>query len=726
MGFLFIRFLQTTSAEDAGLYSASLMKHLNLQRGRGQFCDCVLRQNSDQVYPVHRCVLAASSPVLASILSSTGALVELQDPCLSESVIVFLLDYIYTGILPSSLSQQQYHRLLTAARHLQIKELQEALRAAWKQLIAEDISSNGAVIHTFDDPPLISQTVQGSSNVGVFEEAQINSAGLDSRFKGGGKDCDRPYGKTLKIPNSSCSLESVDRVNAHDAKDVPHFAQDLMQNGCASSEGCDLPGANQGELKNEAKSSSFVNSDILQRCTEGELPRKSEGRRRSSSSSSSSSHLWCGAVPVIRYSRRASVLQLAEAWEVSQFISSNTTPVSRSSSTDNDNSVKGVTTNEAGSQDSGNHNKENVCTIHPDLCNNYSGSISHQLIPNSNEQSCKGLAPNTDHTEQALHDSSQSKGLKHQMESDFDRLPSKLRHLDCYEWNVSPTREAKEQIKNWGLVDPFPVQDSETGSDSCSEDSLEVEAKEEHDFSGKFLLETDTQDNRCDLNGPETNWYPSKRETISIQQENKPNSTSNAPEAGLDDAPGPRNSTSTKSTESCSYVEDIYGTIDQRCYGNLHSEWLPHPDAHLSADRHSKPVSSHNSGDSSDEGEAGSSAVSPPHGPDSVQTSMPPTSSVCKPLGLPADRSAHLSSPNHQPLQCSLCDRSFSQRGSLNRHVRSHLGVRPFPCPRCPMTFSRQYRVTEHMRVHLRCPLGNGHQKTSDSFIKGHEERPQN
>lgn len=55
-----------------------------------------------------------------------------------------------------------------------------------------------------------------------------------------------------------------------------------------------------------------------------------------------------------------------------------------------------------------------------------------------------------------------------------------------------------------------------------------------------------------------------------------------------------------------------------------------------------------------------------------------------------------------QPYQCTLCDRAFSQRGSLNRHMRSHLGVRPYSCPHCPMTFSRQYRVTEHMRVHQR------------------------
>lgn len=96
---------------------------------------------------------------------------------------------------------------------------------------------------------------------------------------------------------------------------------------------------------------------------------------------------------------------------------------------------------------------------------------------------------------------------------------------------------------------------------------------------------------------------------------------------------------------------------------------------------------------------------------DSVQASVPSTLSVCIPSALPASMSTnisgHLSAPGHHAFQCTLCDRAFSQRGSLNRHVRSHLGVRPFPCPRCPMTFSRQYRVTEHMRVHQRCSLEN-------------------
>ncbi|KAI4820844.1 hypothetical protein KUCAC02_028811 [Chaenocephalus aceratus] len=41
-----------------------------------------------------------------------------------------------------------------------------------------------------------------------------------------------------------------------------------------------------------------------------------------------------------------------------------------------------------------------------------------------------------------------------------------------------------------------------------------------------------------------------------------------------------------------------------------------------------------------------------------------------------------------------------SARGTMTRHMRSHLGLKPFACEECGMRFTRQYRLTEHMRVH--------------------------
>lgn len=108
---------------------------------------------------------------------------------------------------------------------------------------------------------------------------------------------------------------------------------------------------------------------------------------------------------------------------------------------------------------------------------------------------------------------------------------------------------------------------------------------------------------------------------------------------------------------------------------------------------------------------------SSPGVPDYVEASISPPLSVCipsaMPVSAPTNVSEQLSARLHHPFQCSMCERSFSQRGSLNRHVRSHLGIRPFPCPRCPMTFSRQYRVTEHMRVHQRFVLQHDFPKPS-------------
>ncbi|KAG5834072.1 hypothetical protein ANANG_G00257390 [Anguilla anguilla] len=49
-----------------------------------------------------------------------------------------------------------------------------------------------------------------------------------------------------------------------------------------------------------------------------------------------------------------------------------------------------------------------------------------------------------------------------------------------------------------------------------------------------------------------------------------------------------------------------------------------------------------------------------------------------------------------RPFKCTM----FTQRGTMTRHMRSHLGLKPFACEECGMRFTRQYRLTEHMRVH--------------------------
>ncbi|XP_078500194.1 uncharacterized protein LOC144755288 [Lissotriton helveticus] len=50
--------------------------------------------------------------------------------------------------------------------------------------------------------------------------------------------------------------------------------------------------------------------------------------------------------------------------------------------------------------------------------------------------------------------------------------------------------------------------------------------------------------------------------------------------------------------------------------------------------------------------------------------------------------------------QCSLCGRSFNQKGHLNRHQRTHTGERPYHCPECNRCFSHNHSLLRHQRIH--------------------------
>ncbi|XP_019902569.2 hypermethylated in cancer 2 protein-like isoform X2 [Esox lucius] len=110
----------------ASAHAVALLRKLNIQRMEGKFCDCVIRQylNPGKLYLAHKSVLAASSPVLASLLPSKSVLLELQFPSTTKEVLGSLLEFIYTGILPPA---DQDDSLLSAATYLQIEELQQAL-----------------------------------------------------------------------------------------------------------------------------------------------------------------------------------------------------------------------------------------------------------------------------------------------------------------------------------------------------------------------------------------------------------------------------------------------------------------------------------------------------------------------------------------------------------------------------------------------------------------------
>uniref|UniRef100_A0A3Q2P622 Zinc finger protein 568-like n=1 Tax=Fundulus heteroclitus TaxID=8078 RepID=A0A3Q2P622_FUNHE len=910
-------------------HAASLLAHLNHQRDQGVFCDCVLRQrqNPDQLYHAHRCILAASSPVFASILSSSCALVELHDPSLSDSVLPFLLDYIYTGVLPYPLSQQDYYSLLSAACHMQMKELQDALKATWLQSqvnAANDKNAPGMAemypfkgtenthrtdFKTFKDPSssptryyfqrLETASTQPLLNEEIFQEDHMNLVSIDPSTENGEKSIrercansnTRIDSAALNYLNTFSILESNDRGNASGYRRITFLKQqDSTSHTADKSDVQKISGVIQYRDVDEHHSPDFLKSDNRQRIPEEELLCASEDIKRGSPPSPSSPRPCCGAVPVIRHSSRAAALQQSEvsaepphnrASESSVQLLSKMAHFSPSVSPENDNTVEAFTTvckdqNDVQNQEPRSTIRHSTCATVRTVNRDYNSNNVHLLKYNEHKQNGHqdSLQSQRKHLGECLAQNKVSlRGLKHQIESEFDSVPHKHQRLDCFECQRTLlTLATQEESNDQGAVVSLPMSAQDRGSDSQCEERLEVEVKGEHSYSCGWLALTDIEENHCTISGPAADWYHNiyKDEKGRNDDEYKVSSTQTKPKYTTSQS-GPVNVTdSLSASKGCqvtasgktsspetmevdwssaapvdSNLPGTTGRTGQPYHWHLLYQGEPHEDAlqdfnhklsepSLSPDSdemrdgvftgsfafsgqrslsqyfpeetedqldvntsHNEPPASgeHRSDkaeiqfvgmvtaaiDSHDDAQSnpGSSigravsfdesadrhrngkqenpfdikgvwvaqntgvieasktnegktkiSTTPVSSPlseaDCDRASKPTAVSVGMPSTLasgPTDRPAHLSSPSHQPFHCSLCDRSFSQRGSLNRHVRSHLGVRPFPCPRCPMTFSRQYRVTEHMRVHQRCALENGLQKTPQSSVKNNEER---
>ncbi|XP_008403956.1 uncharacterized protein LOC103462760 [Poecilia reticulata] len=904
--------MKATSSPQDVTHAASLLAYLNHQRDRGIFCDCVLRQgqNSDQLYHAHRCILAASSPVLASILSSSGALVELRDPSLSDSVLPSLLDYIYTGVLPHPLSKQEYCRLLSAACQMQMKELQDALRANWPQIQGNATDDKNAPVivemysfkeaedsykidfETFKDLPSSTTTYHFQSHETsrqpllneMFQEPRITSGSTDASPENDERKIKNQYvnGHTrtdlasLNDLNTLSILESIDTDDAGDYRQATLLTQrESLRSKDDKAQMLDSSGVDVHHSPN------FAKPDMTQKTPEEDLLSKSKERKRCSSSLSSLSPPCSEAVPVICHSSRAAALQQSKVsvWPHNQASESFVQPPSKiahfslSLGIGNDNTVEAITTqckdqNREQSQNPRSTIRHTSCATGHKVDKDYNSNNGHLFKFND---TCKNASNNMNNSNQTAHlDSLQShteyygeyvvqnndskRGLKHQIERDYDPVPSKNQHFDCFQCQRTLlTTSTQEQSKHQGAAVSLLMEVEDTGSASQCEECLEVEVKRGHSYSSMCLDVTDVKKNYCKTSGPVTDWYTKmhkddkSRKDISNRvsstqtkfrfftshQSGLANVTDSFSASTCGEVLESRKNSSPETAEPCSFLT---APIDHNLSGATRrtaqpNHWhLPHQgercdDTSLQDSNHKplKPASSPDSDelggevnapfsaerslsqyfsteieDQSDintkhdelpvpcqhghdkevkqfvgmdtagaqpnqdssvaraerldeadgqrdieqvnpfdikpsktgdcitqnisvtevskpkelETQSSSSPVcSPLSEPDCDRASKPSTVSVCIPstllAGMPTDRSAHLSSPNHQPFQCSLCDRSFSQRGSLNRHVRSHLGVRPFPCPCCPMTFSRQYRVTEHMRVHQRSALGN-------------------
>lgn len=61
-------------------------------------------------------------------------------------------------------------------------------------------------------------------------------------------------------------------------------------------------------------------------------------------------------------------------------------------------------------------------------------------------------------------------------------------------------------------------------------------------------------------------------------------------------------------------------------------------------------------------------------------------------------------------LTCIYCCKSFNQKGSLDRHMRLHMGITPFVCRLCGKKYTRKDQLEYHIRKHtgnkpFSCPV---------------------
>ncbi|KAI5627873.1 zinc finger protein 354C [Silurus asotus] len=64
------------------------------------------------------------------------------------------------------------------------------------------------------------------------------------------------------------------------------------------------------------------------------------------------------------------------------------------------------------------------------------------------------------------------------------------------------------------------------------------------------------------------------------------------------------------------------------------------------------------------------------------------------------ETSVGLKAPKRKDFCCTLCDKKFSTRLTMRRHMDIHLGEKPYKCPRCHYSTRLKASLIQHMRVH--------------------------
>ncbi|KAJ8263712.1 hypothetical protein COCON_G00161690, partial [Conger conger] len=155
-------------------HAKQVLLQLNQQRAKGFLCDVIIVVEN-ALFRAHKNILAASSIYFKSLVLHDN-LINLDTEMVNPSVFRQILDFIYTGKLPSSdqTSDQNFTALLTAASYLQLHDLAALCRKKLKRngrVVPPKQSTPGA------GRPLRAQRVSGAASAGQKRVAESDCEG---------------------------------------------------------------------------------------------------------------------------------------------------------------------------------------------------------------------------------------------------------------------------------------------------------------------------------------------------------------------------------------------------------------------------------------------------------------------------------------------------------------------------------------------------------------------